>query len=140
MRLEDEIGFFSQSLPVLHFPDWEVLAYDLFSPHQDIISQRIATLAHLAQTQNAILIIPVRTLLHRLPPVEFYQGQSFALKTGDTFNPDITRKQLENSGYHCVDTVYQHGEFALRGNIMDIFPMGQPTPLESSCLMMKLIP
>lgn len=128
MRLEDEIGFFSQTLPVLHFPDWEVLPYDLFSPHQDITSARISTLARLAQTKNAILIIPVRTLLHKLPPVEFYQSQSFALQKGDTFNPDETRKQLETSGYYCVETVYQHGEFALRGNIMDIFPMGEPNP------------
>ncbi len=128
MRLEDEIAFFSQDLPVLHFPDWEVLPYDLFSPHQDIISQRIATLARLAQSKNAILIIPIRTLLHRLPPAEFYQGQSFAFQVGDTFNPETARKQLESAGYLCVDTVYNHGEFALRGAIMDIYPMGQNCP------------
>jgi transcription-repair coupling factor (superfamily II helicase) len=128
LRLEDEIHFFAPDLAVMHFPDWEILAYDVFSPHQDIISQRIATLSQLQDLKQGVLIVPVTTLLHRLPPASFYQGQTFALDVGQTFNVDNTRRQLENAGYHCVDTVYEHGEFAVRGGIIDVFPMGQPLP------------
>ena len=128
LRLEEEIGFFARQLPVHHFPDWEILPYDVFSPHQDIVSQRIATLSQLSDLKQGVLILPISTLLHRLPPASFYQGQSFALDVGATFNVDATRLQLEAAGYHCVDTVYEHGEFAVRGAIMDIFPMGQETP------------
>ncbi|MAD46862.1 MAG: transcription-repair coupling factor [Oceanospirillaceae bacterium] len=128
LRLEEEIRFFAQELPVLHFPDWEILPYDVFSPHQDIVSQRIATLSQLQDIRHGILILPVSTLLHRLPPASFYQGQTFALDVGQSFNVDNTRIQLESAGYHCVDTVYEHGEFAVRGSIVDIFPMGHDTP------------
>lgn len=128
MRLEEEIRFFANDLTVLHFPDWETLAYDIFSPHQDIVSQRIATLSQLRDLQQGVLILPVSTLLHRLPPAQFYTGQSFVLDIGQRFIIDDYRHQLEAAGYHCVDTVYEHGEFALRGAIMDIFPMGQETP------------
>lgn len=128
LRLEEEIRFFASELPVLHFPDWEILPYDLFSPHQDIVSQRIATLSRLHDLKQGVLILPVTTLLHKLPPASFYQGQSFALDVGQSFNTDTTRLQLEAAGYHCVDTVYEHGEFAVRGAIVDIFPMGQETP------------
>lgn len=128
LQLEEDIRFFAAKLPVLLFPDWETLPYDVFSPHQDIISQRIATLSQLQDIRQAVLIIPVATLLHRLPPASFYQGQSFALDVGQHFDVDNTRKQLQAAGYHCVDTVYEHGEFAVRGAIVDIFPMGQALP------------
>ena len=128
LRLEEEIRFFASKLPVLHFPDWEILPYDLFSPHQDIVSQRIVTLSRLHDLKQGVLILPVTTLLHKLPPASFYQGQSFALDVGQSFNTDATCLQLEAAGYHCVDTVYEHGEFAVRGAIVDIFPMGQETP------------
>ncbi len=128
LRLDEEIRFFADGLEVLHFPDWEILPYDVFSPHQDIVSQRIATLSRLPDLQQGVLILPVSTLLHRLPPATFYQGQTFTLDIGQTFNVDNTRRQLESAGYHCVDTVYEHGEFAVRGSIVDIFPMGQEQP------------
>ena len=128
LRLEDEIRFFDPQLTVLHFPDWEVLPYDVFSPHQDIISQRIAALHQLSQTKKGILIVPINTLLHKLPPSDFYKSQTFILDVGGQFNVEETRRQLEVVGYHCVDTVYEHGEFALRGSIMDVFPMGQEQP------------
>ena len=128
LRLDEEIRFFDAELNVLHFPDWETLPYDVFSAHQDIISQRIATLSQLQELTQAVLILPVTTLLHRLPPAAFYQGQSFVLDKGQTFDVNNTRLQLENAGYQCVDTVYEHGEFAVRGSIMDIFPMGQALP------------
>jgi len=128
LPLEEEIRFFAADLPVLYFPDWEILPYDVFSPHQDIVSRRIATLSKLQDVTHGILILPVTTLLHRLPPASFYRGQTFALDVGQNFNVDNTRIQLESAGYHCVDTVYEHGEFAVRGSIVDIFPMGQDTP------------
>lgn len=128
LRLEEEIRYFAPDLEVMHFPDWEILAYDIFSPHQDIISQRIATLSQLHDVRKGVLIIPVSTLQQRLPPASFYQGQTFVLDIGSTFDVDNTRRQLENAGYHCVDTVYEHGEYAVRGSIVDIFPMGQPLP------------
>jgi transcription-repair coupling factor (superfamily II helicase) len=128
LQLEEEIRFFASDLSVLLFPDWETLPYDVFSPHQDIISQRISTLSRLQDVQQGILIIPVSTLLQRLPPASFYQGQSFVLDIGQTFNIDNSRKQLEAAGYRCVDTVYEHGEFAVRGSIVDIYPMGAEQP------------
>ncbi|MGB1092752.1 MAG: transcription-repair coupling factor, partial [Oceanobacter sp.] len=128
LQLEEEIAYFSGSLPVMVFPDREVLPYDVFSPHQDITSQRIATLTQLQQQKSGILIIPATTLLHKLPPQSFFHGQSFALDTGNTFDVERSRKQLEEAGYQCVDTVYEHGEFAVRGAIVDIFPMGQAQP------------
>lgn len=127
-QLEEEIRFFASELDILLFPDWETLPYDVFSPHQDIISQRIATLTRLQDVQHGILIIPIATLLQRLPPASFYQGQSFSLDVGQTFNLDNSRKQLEAAGYRCVDTVYEHGEFAVRGSIIDIYPMGAEQP------------
>ena len=93
LRLEEEIRFFAPHLPVLHFPDWEILPYDVFSPHQDIVSQRIATLSKLHDLKQGVLIVPVTTLLHRLPPNSFYQGQSFVLDVGGNFDPEHTRRQ-----------------------------------------------
>ena len=128
LQLEEEIRFFTSDLNTLLFPDWETLPYDVFSPHQDIISQRIETLSQLQNASQAALIIPVATLLQRLPPQSFLQGQTFVLDVGKTFDVEKTRKQLESAGYLCVDTVYEHGEFAVRGAIVDIFPMGQDLP------------
>ena len=113
---------------VLSLPDWETLPYDHFSPHQDIISERMLTLYRLPQMRRGILILPVSTLMHRLPPATFLAGNSLVLKPGQEFVIDTMRAQLENAGYHCVDTVYEHGEFAVRGALVDIFPMGSDTP------------
>ncbi|NHO68052.1 transcription-repair coupling factor [Aestuariicella hydrocarbonica] len=130
-QLERELRFFrgpEGTLPILHLPDWETLPYDNFSPHQDIISERLQTLYQLPKTQQGILVVPVSTLMHRLPPASFLHANSLVVKTGQTFIIEQMRLQLENAGYHCVDTVYEHGEFAVRGALMDIFPMGCKTP------------
>ncbi|MGH1373733.1 MAG: transcription-repair coupling factor [Cellvibrionaceae bacterium] len=128
-RLENELQFYSgNNLPILHLPDWETLPYDNFSPHQDIISERLQTLYQLPQTQQGILVVPVSTLMHRLPPASFIHANSLMVKPGQTFVIDDMRRQFENAGYHCVDTVYEHGEFAIRGSLVDIFPMGCNTP------------
>lgn len=128
-RLENELRFYSgPTLPILHLPDWETLPYDNFSPHQDIISERLQTLYQLPQTKQGILVVPVSTLMHRLPPAAFIHANSLMLKPGQTFVIDEMRRQFENAGYHCVDTVYEHGEFAVRGSLVDIFPMGSNAP------------
>lgn len=130
-RIESELKFFrgpDVQLPVLHLPDWETLPYDNFSPHQDIISERLQTLYQLPQTEKGILVVPVSTLMHRLPPSSFLHANSLMVKPGQRFVIDQMRLQLENAGYHCVDTVYEHGEFAVRGALVDIFPMGCKTP------------
>ncbi len=132
-RLGDELRFFSASqgenpAKVLLFPDWETLPYDNFSPHQDIISQRLHTLYHLPQSPTGVLIVPVTTLMHRLAPTSYVLGNSLMVKVGQRFDIQAMRKRFEAAGYHCVDTVYEHGEFAVRGAIMDIFPMGASQP------------
>ncbi|MBY6189210.1 transcription-repair coupling factor [Microbulbifer agarilyticus] len=116
------------ALEIFQFPDWEILPYDTFSPHQDIISDRLATLYRLPQMGSGIVIVPVSTLLHRLAPKDYVAGNALVLKEGQKFDLNAQRKLLEQAGYHCVDTVYEHGEFAVRGSLMDIFPMGSNLP------------
>ncbi|MFT6190592.1 MAG: transcription-repair coupling factor (superfamily II helicase), partial [Oleispira sp.] len=127
-RLEEEIGFFAEELPVLHLPDWEILPYDTFSPHQDIISQRLFTFSQLPLIEHGLLIVPISTLLHKTAPKEFLQANSLVIDMGQTLDIESLRRQLESAGYSCVDNVYEHGEFALRGAIFDIFPMGEDKP------------
>lgn len=127
-RLEQELRFFAPDLPVLHFPDWETLPYDVFSPHQDIISQRIAALYQLPQLKHGVLVVPISTALHRLAPTRFLLGSSLVLDVGQKLDVERMRLRLEGAGYHCVDTVYEHGEFAVRGALIDLFPMGSELP------------
>jgi transcription-repair coupling factor (superfamily II helicase) len=128
--LERELSFFSKSqvLNILSFPDWETLPYDSFSPHQDIISERLQTLFNLPQTNRGVLITPISTLMHRLPPVDFVTGSSLILDIGQQLNVSQFRRQLESNGYHSVETVMERGEFAVRGSILDIYPMGSQWP------------
>ena len=127
-RLQEELAFFAPDLPVLHFPDWETLPYDVFSPHQDIISQRIAALYRLPQLSRGILVVLITTALHRLAPKRFLLGGSLVLDVGQKLDVEQMRGRLEAAGYRCVDTVYEHGEFAVRGALIDLFPMGSDTP------------
>ncbi len=129
LRLEHELAFFLQDeFPLLHFPDWETLPYDVFSPLPEIISERLKTLALLPQIKRGALIVSVTTLMHRLAPREHVLANSFAVKVGDDFNLELNRLKLESVGYQCVSQVYQHGEFAVRGSIVDLFPMGSKVP------------
>lgn len=127
-RLEQELKFFAPTLPVLHFPDWETLPYDLFSPHQDIISQRIASLYRLPELEHGVLVVPITTALHRLAPTKFLLGSSLVLDVGQKLDVEAMRTRLEASGYRYVDTVYEHGEFTVRGALIDLFPMGSKLP------------
>ncbi len=128
-RLEDEIRFYAPpDLPLLHLPDWETLPYDMFSPHQDIISERLATLFHLPNIHAGILVAPVTTLLQRLPPVRFVQSHTLLLRQGERHDRETLRQRLEHSGYRAVRQVMDPGEFCVRGSVLDLFPMGSPIP------------
>ncbi len=130
-RLEEELGFFiadEDGLRVLHFPDWETLPYDHFSPHQDIISDRLTTLYHLPRIQRGVLIVPVTTLMTRLPPRSYLEAHSLLLGVGDRLDLEGLRVRLEQAGYRCVSQVLEHGEFAVRGSLIDLYPMGSSLP------------
>ena len=131
-QIQDELQFFIDSQnstqELLFFPDWETLPYDQFSPHQDIISQRLYTLSRMQQIDNAIIITSTSTLMHRVCPPDFLNQYTLMLKIGQKLNLDVFRNQLQQAGYHCVNKVLEHGEFALRGSIIDVYPMGSGTP------------
>lgn len=128
-HLLDELHFFgTPSDRIVHFPDWETLPFDHFSPHQDIISDRLSALCQLPSLQQGAIITTVSTALQRLAPVEYIESQSFQLKEGDRLNIDQLRTRLAKSGYYSVGQVREHGEFAIRGSIIDLFPMGSHAP------------
>ena len=126
--LENEIRFFADKLDILPFPDWETLAYDNFSPHQDITSTRISTLKRLEHLRHGVVIVPISTLMHRIAPSSFLRAHSLVLDTGQKLDGNHLRQQLTDAGYRAVDTVHEHGEFAIRGSIIDLFPMGTDLP------------
>lgn len=110
------------------FPDWETLPYDNFSPHQDIISQRLATLYLLSRMESGIIIVPVTTLVQKLAPKQYIEANSLIIKQGDKRDLHQMRQALEAGGYRNVDQVLEHGEFSARGAILDLFPMGSNKP------------
>jgi len=128
-QLEDEIRFYGgNSLPILSFPDWECLPYDVFSPHQDITSQRLETLYRLPGLTRGIVLASASTLMHRLAPTDYVSGHSFMLRVGDKLDIQHLREQLTRSTYRSVSQVMEAGEFAVRGGLVDIFPMGSHAP------------
>ena len=125
----EEIRFFAgERFTVARFPDWETLIYDAFSPHQDIISERLAILGADEDNVPDILIVPVNTLLFRLPPKHFVASHHLELTVGQRVPLLPLRQQLERSAYRAVETVAERGEFAIRGSILDLFPMGHDAP------------
>ena len=96
-------------------PDWETLPYDVFSPHQDIVSQRLATLYRLPQRRRGVLVVPVATLMQRLAPRGYLDRYALLLKVGERLDSEDFRRRLEAAGYVCVSQVGEHGEFAVRG-------------------------
>ncbi|MFP4696197.1 transcription-repair coupling factor [Thiohalospira sp.] len=125
-ELEAELRFFGSEAHT--FPDRETLPYDLFSPHQDIVSDRLSALHRLPAMESGVLVVPARTLLHRLPPRDWVAGQAFVMDVGDRLDPDDFRRRLEAAGYRLVSQVMEHGEYAVRGNLVDLFPMGSEAP------------
>jgi transcription-repair coupling factor (superfamily II helicase) len=129
-RLTAELRFFgSGALPLLRLPDWEVLPYDLFSPHPDIISERLKTLFELPHVRHGCLIVSADTLSQRLPPRNYVQGRAFELKRGQSLAIEPFRQRLTEAGYASVSQVVSPGEFAVRGSLLDVFPMGTTAPL-----------
>jgi transcription-repair coupling factor (superfamily II helicase) len=137
-RWLDELSFYAANIHLLHFPDWETLAYDVFSPHQDIISERLATLRSLpalsASVEPAMLVVPVQTLLQKIAPRTYLDGHSLLLATGQLFDIATERTRLAAAGYQAVETVAGRGEYAVRGSLMDIFPMGAEQPVRVDLL------
>ncbi len=127
LRLHDEIAQFTRH-PVLTLPDWETLPYDSFSPHQEIISDRIATLYRLPALARGVIILPVNTLMQRVCPHSFLHRHTLLMTKGQRLSRDRLRAQLEQAGYRSVDQVLEHGEFATRGALLDLYPMGSEEP------------
>ncbi|MBY0376999.1 MAG: transcription-repair coupling factor, partial [Gammaproteobacteria bacterium] len=135
-QLLDEITYFvnDTTYPIWLFPDWETLAYDAFSPHEDIISNRLKILSQLQHLDRGILIVPIATLLQRLAPKQYVSARTFCLETGQLLDLSAFTRQLQQAGYHAVSQVYTHGEYACRGSIIDLFPMGSHTPFRIDLL------
>ena len=119
----------NSEIPIVTLPDWETLPYDYFSPHQDIISERLETLYQLPRLNKGILILPISSALQKLPPREYIELQSLILEKNQSINLNKLRELLDNNGYSCVNKVMQHGEYAVRGSIIDLFPMGVNNPI-----------
>ncbi|CUT17640.1 MULTISPECIES: transcription-repair coupling factor [Candidatus Ichthyocystis] len=127
-RLLHEIKFYFPSKTVHILPDWETLPYERFSPHQDLVSERLEALWLLHQNQVDIIITPVTTAIQRLIPIEYMASRTFIFKAGENNSYERIKKQITESGYNAVSQVYRCGEFSIRGSIVDLFPMGSEIP------------
>jgi transcription-repair coupling factor (superfamily II helicase) len=127
-RLEGELAFFAPQLRIAVFPDWETLPYDTFSPHQDLISERLATLWRIRQGEVDVVLMPASTALVRLAPPSFLAGYTFHFKQKEKLNEAALKSQLTLAGYAHVSQVVSPGEYAVRGGLIDLFPMGSPVP------------
>ena len=127
-RLAEEIQLFAPGLRVRQLPDWETLPYDAFSPHQDLISERLNTLHSLMMKTVDVLTVPITTALYRLAPPSFLAAYTFSFKQKDKLNESALRAQLTLANYNHVTQVTSPGEFCLRGGLIDLFPMGSVLP------------
>jgi transcription-repair coupling factor (superfamily II helicase) len=127
-RMREEIAWFDPKLRVHRLPDWEILPYDQFSPHPDLVSERLSTLWQFANGDFDVGIVPVTTALQRLPPRSYLAGRTFQLKAKTRLDLDSLRAQLVMAGYHHVQQVMSPGEFCVRGGLIDLFPTGSAVP------------
>ncbi len=127
-HLLKSLNFYNTGLDILKFDNWEVLAFDHFSPHPDITSSRLSTLAKLPNLSKGIVITTLESLSQQLCPIEFSKKYSFSLKIGDQLNRETFTQQLLKIGYNRVTTVMEHGEFNIKGSLIDIYPMGAKSP------------
>lgn len=127
-RLLEEIAFFAPELRCALFPDWETLPYDQFSPHQDLISERLATLWRILQREADVVLVPASTALYRVAPPAFLAGYTFHFQQGQKLDEARLKSQLTLAGYNHVTQVVSPGEYAVRGGLIDLFPMGSPVP------------
>lgn len=132
LELYYELRFFNQSSEtktlIWRFPEWETLPYDVFSPHEDIISQRLTVLNALQQNQPGIYITSTQAMMNRLPPTSYVMLASLSLQVGQNLDLEHFREQLQQAGYRAVEQVVEHGEFTIRGGIVDLYPMGSEWP------------
>ncbi len=124
-QLESELEFYG--IKPMIFPDWEILPYDRLSPHQDIVSERLSILSNMPK--QGVLLVSASTLVQRVAPASWLLGEHFDIQVGQKFELEQQKLRLIQAGYHLVDTVYDHGEFAVRGSIMDIYASGQSAPI-----------
>jgi transcription-repair coupling factor (superfamily II helicase) len=127
-RLAQEISFFAPEARVRLLPDWETLPYDTFSPHQDLVSERLATLHDLGEGRCDILLVPATTALYRMPPGSFMAAYTFSFSQGERLNEAKLKAQLTLAGYEHVSQVVRPGEYCVRGSLLDLYPMGSPLP------------
>ncbi|ENW5022627.1 transcription-repair coupling factor [Neisseria gonorrhoeae] len=128
LRLQTAWRFFRPHDTAVFLPDWETLPYEHFSPHQDLVSERLSALWQIKSGAADVLFVPVATAMQKLPPVPFLAGRTFWLKTGQTLDIGRLKTDLVDAGYNHVSHVVAAGEFAVRGGIVDLFPMGSETP------------
>jgi len=128
IRLKEEISWFYPDLNVNLLPDWETLPFDQISPHPDLTSERLLTLYQMTQKEFDINLLPISTVLHRMPPRAYIEQYSFQFKKGDTVDIKSFKDRLIENGYLYVDKVINPGEYAMRGGIIDLFPMGSTLP------------
>ena len=127
-RLLDEIPWFAPDLRVRLLPDWETLPYDSFSPHHDLVSERLATLYSVMRDECDVLLVPASTAVYRFTPPSYLAAYTFFLKKGETLAAESFRAQLTLAGYTHVTQVVAPGEYSVRGGLIDLFPMGSPLP------------
>ena len=127
-RLAEEIAWFEPALRVCLLPDWETLPYDSFSPHQDLVSERLATLYRIQQRDFDVAVVPAQTALYRLCPPAYLAAHTFFLSRGGRLDLDALRRQLALAGYSHATQVVTPGEFCVRGGLIDLFPMGSALP------------
>ena len=127
-RIRGAIFSPAPDVPVLHFPDWETLPYDSFSPHQDIVSERLRVLTRLPELSRGIVVVAAQTLLQRLPPVDYVRSARYGWRAARRWNARPSYK-ARSGRVPRVPQVSEHGEFAVRGSIVDLFPMGAAVPL-----------
>lgn len=127
-RLADEIGWFAPQVQVRLFPDWETLPYDPLSPHPDLVSERLATLWLSAQGRVDVLVTPAATAMQRLAPPSYLAAHVFCFRQGERFEIEPFRQRLANAGYSAASQVLSPGEYAVRGGIVDLYPMGSALP------------
>ncbi|MDR1057137.1 MAG: transcription-repair coupling factor [Coxiellaceae bacterium] len=138
LYLERELKFFpgkeGGNIQILHFPGWETLPYDHFSPSEDVISTRLLVLYKLVFAKSLVVFISASTLMHQLPPKSYITSSSFVVNVGETIDFVCLRRKFEGHGYNLVTKVMEHGEFTVRGSIIDIFPMGSEYPFRIDLL------
>lgn len=130
--LRDDLSALGE-LSVDYFPDWEVLPYDLYSPHPDLVSRRLDLMAKLPQMDSGILIVPLTSLMQRLPPTDWLLGHTLAMSRGQHIGLEPLKTRLVEAGYQSTEQVWQPGQFAARGSVLDLWPMGdtnQPYRIE----------